>query len=302
MQTDIHSNAWQSIEQSALRIHIPVQLQENQNRNKHFSLIECSYRSTRTCILIIFCIVSSFLFLGILGYSVVVFIQMYEFSLKIKQVTDNGSWRYKFLDETSLCFSLRREDVHHSDCGKYLYHDISDRHSFTCCLRDSSQYALLYGMLLREQTRRSSGVENTACTHGSEKIESTEIDIIPWLPVKSCQFNGQNTPTHRIQISDSNIYYIYLSVSLRFKETYQELPYNQIRITLIQSTTNSTFSNTKEKKLISKVVKVPKERYSFENIFIHGEFRLNPGDSLYVNIHNKKYLNTHYSYIGIMKI
>lgn len=128
------------------------------------------------------------------------------------------------------------------------------------------------------------------------------IDIIPWLPTKSCEFNGQTTPTDRIQILDSNMYYVYLSVSLRFKETYHELPYNQILITLIQSATNSTFSNANEKKLISKVVKVPKERYSFENIFIHGEFRLNPGDSLYVDIHNNKYLYTHYSYIGIMKI
>ncbi|CAG2236926.1 unnamed protein product [Mytilus edulis] len=249
MQTDINDSAWQGIEQTALSIHIPVQLQENQNRNKNISLIECSYRSTRTCILIIFCIVSLFLFLGILGYSVFTFIQIFEYSLKIKQVTDNDSWRYMSLDETSLCFTLRREEVPHSGCAKYVYHDISDRQTFTCCVRDSSQYALLYGMLLREQRRRSSGVENTACNHGSEKIETTEIDIIPWVPTKSCELNGKNTPTDRIQILDSNMYYVYLSVSLRFKETYHELPYNQIRITLIQSATNSTFSNTKRKNL-----------------------------------------------------
>ncbi|CAC5405599.1 unnamed protein product [Mytilus coruscus] len=174
----MQSNEWQAheIEQSTLRIHIPGQSQEKQNHNKNNFLIECSY--IYTSILIIFCIVSLFMFLGILGYSVFTLFEIYEFSLKIKQIPDNDSWRYMYLDETSLCFTLRREDVHHSGCAKYLFHDISDRQSFTCCVRDSSQYALLYKMIFREQTRRSSGVENTACNHGIEKVETPESGML----------------------------------------------------------------------------------------------------------------------------
>ncbi|XP_071165347.1 uncharacterized protein [Mytilus edulis] len=254
-----------------------------------------------TCLLMC-CLISSAVSLGLLGYGIKIVSDVYHWSAESLDDSRLDSW--KFTDETTLCVTLSGKDLQHSGCAKHIFNDISSDKNYTCCVRDSRQYSFLYQLMNEEQSRRASAVNNGKCTHSKALSEVLHNGTLIWKPVKECEINGKATNASLFKINESYMYSVYISLAIRFEKTYKNLPNHQIRIKLYRRPVNGTLDSMNDVELMHKTVNVRKEFQSFENVFFYGAFNLQKGEFIYIEVKNSEYLYNYEeaSVIGFYKI
>lgn len=104
-----------------------------------------------TCLLMC-CLISSAVSLGLLGYGIKIVSDVYHWSAESLDDSRLDSW--KFTDETTLCVTLSGKDLQHSGCAKHIFNDISGDKNYTCCVRDSRQYSFLYQLVSVSESDR----------------------------------------------------------------------------------------------------------------------------------------------------
>ncbi|CAC5405600.1 unnamed protein product [Mytilus coruscus] len=253
-----------------------------------------------TCLLMC-CLVSSAVSLGLLGYGILTVLNVHHWSAVSVDDSRLDSWKYT--DETTLCVTLSGKDLQHSGCTKHLFNDISDDKNYTCCVRDSRQYSFLYQLMNEEQSRRASAVNNDICTHSNAISEVLHNGTLLWKPRKDCEINGKTTKASLFEIKESDMYYLYIFIAIRFEKTYWNLPHHQIRIKLNRRPVNVT-NGMNDVELMHQTMNVRKEFQNFENVFFYGAYKLQKGESIYIEVKNSEYL---YNYeeasgIGFFKI
>ena len=111
-----------------------------------------------------------------------------------------------------------------------------------------------------------------------------------WKPVKNCVINGRGENSTAIEVWSTNLFRVYLSITIKFEKTYKELPNQRVQIKLYRRHFNSTNDNVNDELLLHKKMDVRKEFQNFENIFLQGSFKLYRGDTVYVKVLNPEYV------------